>query len=249
MAVPFTTNLSSAEGVHVEPTAKRIRAVLDGQVVVDTTNALLAWEIPYYPQYYIPFDDVADGCLVPAGGERRQGPFGLASYFTVQGEHTSTPDGAWQYPEAEAEVLRAAVRFKWSAVDRWFEEDEEVFVHPRSPYVRVDVLDSSRTVKVEIDGVTVAESNRPKLLFETGLPTRYYLPKTDVRFDLLTPTDTQTSCPYKGTARYWTATVNGVEHADVVWGYDTPLAESIDIAGLVCFYDEKVDLAVEREAA
>ena len=157
------------------------------------------------------------------------------------------PEGAWQYPEADG--LGSMVRFDWETADAWFEEDEEVFVHPRSPYVRVDVLDSSRRVRVEIDGVTVAESTHAKLLFETGLPTRYYLPKVDVRFDLLEPTDLATSCPYKGTARYWSVVVDGERHENVVWGYDAPLAESIGVAGLVCFYNEQVDLFVDGVAA
>ena len=99
------------------------------------------------------------------------------------------------------------MRFDWDAMDGWFEEDEEIFTHPRSPYTRVDILDSSRHVRVIVEGVTVAESSGPKLLFETDLPTRFYLPKVDVHMDLLVPTDTDSHCPYKGTARYWSVRV------------------------------------------
>src|SRR5690606_20200851 len=106
---------------------------------------------------------------------------------------------------------------------------------------RVDVLSSSRHVRIEVNGVTVADSRSPRLLFETGLPTRYYLPKTDVRLDLLEPTDTVTHCPYKGTAEYWS--VNGEK--DLAWSYRTPLPESEKIAGLIAFYDEKVDVYVD----
>jgi uncharacterized protein (DUF427 family) len=130
-------------------------------------------------------------------------------------------------------------------MDGWFEEDEEVTVHARDPYTRIDILDSSRHVEVKIGGVTVADSCRPRLVFETGSPVRTYLPKTDVRMDLLSPTGTATRCPYKGTASYWSVTVDGTTYDDLVWSYASPLPESTKIAGLVAFYDEKVDVYVD----
>ncbi len=139
-------------------------------------------------------------------------------------------------------------RIDWNAVDSWFEEDEEVFKHPRDPYHRVDVLHSRRHVRVTVDGVQVADSQAPRLLFETGLPVRYYLPKVDVRMDLLTPTSTSTVCPYKGTAQYWSVSVNGETHTDLVWGYRDPVPEAAKIAGLVCFYNEKVDIEIDGVA-
>jgi uncharacterized protein (DUF427 family) len=132
-------------------------------------------------------------------------------------------------------------------MDAWFEEDEEVFTHPRDPYTRVDILPSSRHVRVEIDGVTVAESTKPTLLFETGLPVRYYLPKTDVRMDLLTPTQTASHCPYKGRTEYWSYGARQTPGDDVAWSYRTPLPESQKIAGLVCFYPERTDLYVDGD--
>jgi len=135
--------------------------------------------------------------------------------------------------------------FRWSSVDHWFEEDEEVYVHARDPHTRVDVLPSSRSVRVEIDGVVVAGSEHPTLLFETGLPTRYYFPKPAVRFDLLVPTERATACPYKGVARYWSVRIGETLHPDIAWGYDHPLPESIRIASLVAFYNERVDLVVD----
>ena len=139
------------------------------------------------------------------------------------------------------------VSFTWAAMDHWFEEDEEVYVHARSPYARVDVLPSSRAVRVDVGGVTVAESDHPTLLFETGLPTRYYFPKTDVRLDLLVATDKVSACPYKGTARYWSVRAGDTLHPDLAWAYDYPLPESLRIAGLICFYNEHVDLTVDGE--
>ena len=148
-------------------------------------------------------------------------------------------------PTTSIEQLPDHVKVEWGAVERWFEEDEEVFIHPRDPYRRVDALPSSRHVVVRVDGVVVADSRRPTILFETGLRPRYYLPPDDVRVDLLTPTDSRTGCPYKGFARYWSLTVDGTEHTDLVWAYDDPFPESAPVKGLMCFYDERVDLEVD----
>jgi len=149
------------------------------------------------------------------------------------------------WTEAKLDDVAGYISFDWHAMDAWFEEDEEVYVHARDPYTRIDVLQSSRTIRVEVDGVVIAESSKPRILFETGLPPRYYLPKTDILFQHLQPTDTITSCPYKGHARYWSIVVNGTIHTDLAWGYDTPLLESIEVAGLVSFYNEKLDIYID----
>jgi uncharacterized protein (DUF427 family) len=151
-------------------------------------------------------------------------------------------------PVSELPEVPGHVKVDWDAVDHWFEEDVEVFIHPRDPYKRIDSLPSSRHVRVRIDGVLVADSQRPTILYETLLPARYYLPMSDVRLELLTPTETSTACPYKGWAHYWTADIDGVDHVDIAWGYRTPLPESEAVAGLVCFYNEKVDLEIDGEA-
>jgi uncharacterized protein (DUF427 family) len=130
-------------------------------------------------------------------------------------------------------------------MDAWFEEDEQVFTHARNPYTRVDILASSRHVRVEIDGVTVAESASPRLLFETGLPVRYYLPRTHVRMDLLELSEGVSHCPYKGQAQSWSVRLDGRLHENQAWSYPTPLPESVKVAGLMCFYDEKVDIHVD----
>jgi uncharacterized protein (DUF427 family) len=111
----------------------------------------------------------------------------------------------------------------------------------------VDILASTRHVRIEVDGVTVAESSQPRILFETGLPPRYYIPLTDLRMDLLVPSDTQSHCPYKGTASYWSVNTGDAVHEDIVWIYRTPLPESQKIAGLACLYNEKVDLYLDGE--
>jgi uncharacterized protein (DUF427 family) len=132
-------------------------------------------------------------------------------------------------------------------MDAWFEEDEQVYVHPRDPYTRIDILQSSRHIRVVVGGVTVADTHKPRLLFETDLPMRYCIPKTDVRLDLLESSDTTSACPYKGTANYYSVIVDGERHDDIVWWYQHPVAESADIAGYVSFYNEKVDIYVDGQ--
>jgi uncharacterized protein (DUF427 family) len=201
--------------MRIEDSPKRVRAFLGGQPVVDSTSVKLVWEHDRYPVYYFPAADVR-ASLVP-------------------------PEALHRYEDDRAGL----VHVDWPVMDAWFEEDEEVYVHPRSPYARIDILDSSRHVEVVIDGVAVADSRRPRLLFETGLPTRYYLPLMDVRVDLLRPTAKQTQCPYKGTASYWSVEVGGQLHEDVVWTYKTPLPESTRIAGFACFFHERTTLTVD----
>jgi uncharacterized protein (DUF427 family) len=234
--------------IRVEPTRKRVRARIDGITVADSSDVIMVWEIPYYPTYYFPPSDVRMDLLTDSGETKRSPSRGTARLHDVVVASRKATHAARVWDDATIEDVAGYVSFDWASMDQWFEEDEEVYVHARDPYTRVDVLQSSRNVRVEIDGVTVAESDHARFLFETGLPARYYLPKTDVDFTLLTPTETATHCPYKGTARYWSVTVNGNTHDDVVWGYDAPFMESADIAGLVSFYNEKVDIFIDGES-
>jgi uncharacterized protein (DUF427 family) len=200
---------------HVAPVPRRVRATLAGANLVDTTNALYVWEWAGYPQYYLPEHDVDP----------------VASSFVARRYER---DG------------RSYVRLPWDAMDAWFEEDEEVFVHPRSPYVRVDALRSGRCVRVELEGVELAESAAPVLVFETGLPTRYYLDRSAVRWEHLVSSLTVTACPYKGrTSAYWSVRVGSQVVADLAWCYDFPTRQLLPIAGLVAFYDEKVDVFID----
>src|SRR5579884_2661767 len=152
--------------------------------------------------------------------------------------------GAWYYPDPidGAPPIKDLIGFYWNRIDQWFEEDEEVFVHPRDPYHRIDLLASDRHVRISLDGELLAESHRALALFETGLPTRWYLPREDVVAEL-EPSDKITRCPYKGTATYHSA---GGEQ-DLVWCYEDPLTEVGRIAGLVCFFNERVDLELDGE--
>jgi uncharacterized protein (DUF427 family) len=240
------TKTTSTRGrVRVEPGAKRIRAYLGGVLVADTIRPLLVWEKPYYPTYYFPAADVRTDFLTPDGGVAHSPSRGDARIHSVQSGGQLRTGAGLHYEQSPFDELQDTIRLDWDAMDAWFEEDEEVFTHARDPYTRVDILASSRHVRIEVDGITIAESTKPSLLFETGLPVRYYLPKTDVRMDLLTATGTSSHCPYKGEAEYWSATVGETVHPDVAWSYRAPFPESQKIAGLVCFYTDRADVFVD----
>ena len=230
--------------VRAEPGAKRVRAYLAGRVVADTRHPWLVWEIPYYPAYYFPAGDVSAE-LAETGKTEHSPSRGDAVLYDVRAGGAVAEGAARRYPGSPLEEIRGLVRFDWDAMDEWLEEDEPVYTHPRDPYHRVDILASSRHVRVDVDGTTVANSVRPVILFETGLPPRYYLPLSDIRTDLLTPSDTETHCPYKGRATYWSVDTGHGARPDLVWAYRAPLPESQKIAGLACFYDEKVDVYLD----
>jgi uncharacterized protein (DUF427 family) len=233
---PYPENLVSVG--HSAPVPRRIRGYVGAECVLDTRRARYVWERPPYPQYYVPLDDVAPGVLVDEDVEEDRVP-GRGHRHGLRLGDRQRPSAAWVHRDGE---LAGHVRFAWSALDAWFEEDEPVFVHPRSPYTRVDALRSSRTVRVELAGEVLAESSSPVLVFETGLPTRSYLPRTDVRFGCLEASDTVTECPYKGrTSGWWSVRAGGELHRDLAWTYDFPTRQLLPIAGLVAFYDEKVD--------
>jgi uncharacterized protein (DUF427 family) len=230
-----------SDSLRFEAGHKRIRAYFAGHPVADTVNPVLVWERPHYPTYYLPAADVRTELLSPTGRTR-----GDAELYTLRAGGREAVDAASRFPRSPIEALRELVRLDWAAMDAWFEEDEQVYTHPRDPYTRLDILPSSRRVRVELDGVLIAESARPHILFETGLPVRYYLPRVDVRQELLEPSDTATHCPYKGQAEYWSVRLGETIHHDILWSYPTPLPESIRIAGLMSFYDDRVNLHVDQ---
>jgi uncharacterized protein (DUF427 family) len=232
---------------HIEPVPRRVRAFLDGAVVLDSTRALYVWEWPYYPQYYIPLGDVNAAVLVDEQRPERlsRGP---ARRHGLRVGDTARTGAAHVYGDDALQGLAGTVRFEWAALDAWFEEDEQVFVHPRSPYARVDALRSTRSVRVELDGVLLAESSCPVMVFETGLPTRYYLDRTAVNFEHLLASNTVTACPYKGvTSAYWSVRAGDHTHPDLAWAYDFPTRQLLPIAGLIAFYNEKVDIALDGQ--
>jgi uncharacterized protein (DUF427 family) len=231
----------AADEILFEPTPRRVRVMFGGLTLADSRNVMLMLERRRIPVYYFPVEDVRTDLLITSSHKGDHPGKGEATFYSLKVGDRVAEKAAWQYLAPERPDLKDYVAFYWDKMDAWFEEDDEVFVHPRDPYKRVDVLNSSRHVKVVVGGEIVAETKRPRLLFETGLPTRYYIPKLDVRLDLLTPTTTKTKCPYKGTAHYWTVQTGGKEYPDIVWSYPAPIPECPKIENLLCFYNEKVD--------
>lgn len=230
---------------HVAPVPRRIRAALAGETVLDTIRARYVWENAHYPQYYIPLADVRDGLLV-AEGNTQATTRGTVELHGLQVGEVSRPGAAKLLVDARVEGLSGTVRFDWDALDGWYEEDERVFIHPRDPYTRIDVLRSTRRVRIELGGVLLAESSSPVILFETGLPARYYLNRTEIDFRELVPSDTVTACPYKGrTTGYWSLRAGDTPVPDLAWCYDFPTLQVAPIAGLIAFYNEKVDMLVD----
>jgi uncharacterized protein (DUF427 family) len=231
--------------LYLEPTPKRIRVQVGGETIADSRRAMLLHESGLQPIYYFPPDDVRTDVLEPSDRHTHCPKKGQASYFTLRvGEHV-VENGAWYYPDpiAAAPPIKDLIAFYWDRMDRWLEEDEEVGVHPRDPYHRIDVLQSDRHVRVSLDGRPLAETRRAVALFESNLPPRWYIPREDVSVEL-EPTDTVTRCPYKGTAGYYSA--GGIK--DLIWYYEDPLPEAGRIKGLLCFFNEKVDLELDGES-
>jgi uncharacterized protein (DUF427 family) len=231
--------------LRYEPTEKRVRAMLGDATALDSTRALLVWEPRrVVPTYAVPEADIlapvaaAPASDAEAGGLLHPGiPFAV---HTAAGEPVTIGErvGAG-FRLAE---LDGAIALDFGAFDAWYEEDERIFGHPRDPYSRVDVRQTSRPVRIELDGVVLAETTRARLLYETLISTRFYLPREDVKV-ALEPSDLRTYCPYKGEACYFSFA--GGEN--LVWCYEDPLPDAREIAGLVAFWDERVDVYLDGE--
>jgi uncharacterized protein (DUF427 family) len=245
------TTTTTRGRVTVERGAKRVRVYLSGQLVADTSAPLLVWETPYYPTYYFPVADViAD--LVTTGQVDHSPSRGDAERFHIRvGAATAQVEalGACHIVmSSPIDALRGHCRIDWAAMDAWFEEDEQIHTHPRDPHRRVDVLHSSRRVQVRADDVVLADTTHVAALFETGLPTRWYLHKTDVRMDLLVPSATVTHCPYKGEAEYYSLRAGTQSVDDVAWSYTSPFPESQKVAGMIAFMpSDRLSVTVEGE--
>jgi uncharacterized protein (DUF427 family) len=238
---------AAAERGRVEPAPRRIRGYLANELVFDTTAARYVWEVPYYPQYYIPLGDVRAEFLRDED-HSQQVQFGPSRLHSLIGAGQTHKSAARVFDADSGSPVAGTVRFQWDLL-RWFEEDEPIFGHPRNPYSRVDALRSHRHVRVELDGVLLADTRSPVLLFETGLPTRYYIDPTNIAFEHLEPSSTQTLCPYKGvTSAYWSVRTGETLHSDLAWTYHYPLPAVAPIAGLLAFYNEKLDIVVDGAA-
>lgn len=230
----------------MQPFPRRLRAFFGGQVVADTTRATLLYETGLPPQVYIPIEDIRADLIAPTE-HHTYCPFkGTASYWTVTAGGREAENAIWAYPEPNPESawLQGYAGFYWKLMDEWYDEDEPVrWGGLRDPYHRVDVRRSSRHVRVVADGLVLAETDKPLLLSETGLPNRFYIPAGDVRQDLLAPSDTHTVCPYKGTASYWSVQAGGRQLTDAAWAYPEADGDSAAVSGYLSFLHD--DLTVE----
>lgn len=237
--------------LEVEPSPRRVRVRFNGEAIVDSTRVVLMREANQTPVYYFPMDDVRMDLFTPTDHDSYCPYKGHASYWTLKLGGQTEENVMWSYRDPYEEMLGITdyVAFYWGRMDSWWEEDEEIFVHPRDPKKRVDVVASHRPVRVVLGGETVAETTGPHFLFETNWPTRYYIPAGDVRMDLLSPAELRTRCPYKGIASYYTASIGGETFENIAWSYADPIAECPKIKGLICFHNENVDaILVDGEA-
>jgi uncharacterized protein (DUF427 family) len=237
--------------LKTELSDKWVRAYVGATAVVDSKAPVLFYEDSFpVPGYAFERSDVRTDLLRPSPEEPAGGPFfflpkgPVTQWFDVVVEGRLTPHVAWIRDDDQ---LHDLLIFSWQPglLDRWLEEDEEVAGHPRDPHKRVEALASSRHVKVAVGGVVLADSNVPVLLFETDLPTRYYFPREDVNFEVLTSSANQSLCPYKGEAdQYWDV-VGQSEVKNVAWSYSAPFPAVEKIAGRVAFYNELVDITLD----
>jgi uncharacterized protein (DUF427 family) len=232
-----------------EPVPQRIRAVVEGETILDSTDAKLLHEKGHLPVYYFPEPDVRSEVLVPSEKRTHCPHKGDARYWSLRLGKREIPDAVWAYPEPiePASFLAGHVAFYWGAVDEWFAEDAQIYGHPRDPYARIDVYPTSRRVRVLLGGEVVADSTRTRALFETNLPTRFYFPPEDVRLDLLETSQTRSRCAYKGSASYWHVRAGGELHDDLAWTYREPQHDGEPVKELIAFFNERVDLEVDGE--
>lgn len=237
--------------LYLEATPKRIRVMVGSETVADSRRALVLQESGLQPVYYFPPEDVRQDLLEPSDKHTHCPKKGQASYYTIRAGERVVESGAWYYPEVLPDApdeLQGRIAFYFDRMDRWLEEAEEIGVHPRDPYHRIDVLATDRHIRITLDSELLAETRRALALFETGLPTRWYIPSEDV-VARLEPSDTATHCPYKGEASYHSVRLGTDElKEDLIWCYREPLAEVGRIAGALCFFNERVDLELDGEA-
>lgn len=242
--------MASNGPLRFELCPKRIRGVANDETIVDSLHAVVVAGPGYLPVYYFPREDVRAQFLKPSDHRSRHSSLGEATHSALEIAGTRIENAAWRYsdPPPDAARIKDFIAFDRHKLDHWYEEDEEVFGHPRDPRHRVDVRLSTREVCAVFAGETIAFTHHAMFLFETDLPTRYYIPPQDVRQDLLVASERRTTCPYKGHASYWSIKRGDRLAEDAVWAYLAPLPDCPQIKGYFCFYPEKLDrLEVEGE--
>ena len=248
--------------LRYEPVPKRIRGLIGGRVVIDTDRALLVWEPKrVVPSYAVPVeqledltssraeaavDEPASPEVVPHLGDRPvYDPSVPFAVHTAEGEvfdlHVGDTERRAAAFRPADDALRQYVIVDFDACDEWFEEDERNLGHPRDPFHRIEIVHSSRSVRIERDGELLAASTRPYMLLEAPLPVRYYLPPEDVSEGVLRPSSTRTVCAYKGQASY----LSLANEDDIAWFYPEPLREAAEVTGRIAFFNERVDLVVD----
>ena len=239
-ALNFDTSHAPAHRIYFHDYPRRLRAVVGDRLVLDTVGAKLLHETGLLPVPYVPLGDFDDSLLEPSD-HTTHCPFkGDASYRHVRAGDALVENAIWTYedPLPESSWLKGYAALYWNKATAWFVEEEQVFAHLRDPFHRVDVHESSRPVTVSVDGQVVARSERPKLLFETGLPARVYVPRADIVPGVLGESEKRSVCPYKGEARY--VSVAGVP--DAAWIYEAPLPDALKVQEHVCFDEEQVSV-------
>ena len=262
MAVRMQRHLTSViDELRFEPVRPRVRAHLGDRVVVDTTSALLVWEprriVPSYavpladldaevtpvdPQPTAPDLDRLPPVLGPEHSEPHTSPSVLAD---VHAAGRTLPRAAWLL---EGDPVAGTAVLDFNAFDGWRAEEEKLFGHPRDPFKRIDVLTTSRQVRVELEGVVLADTQHAQMLLEIPLPVaRYYIPEGDVRMDRLVPSETRTTCAYKGRAAYFSTADGAPAGRDIAWVYRHPLDDGLRVRDHVCFWAERTDHVVDGE--
>ncbi len=254
---PFSLNPAGAwnfeppapgQAIYLDPSPKRVRVILGGETIADSRRAFLLHESGHQPVYYFPPEDVRSDVCEPTDHHTACPKKGEASYYTLRTGSRVEENAAWYYPsplQSAPAGLAGLVAFYFNRMDRWLEEDEQIIGHPRDPYHRIEVIASSASLRFSKRGEPLAATTRALALFETNLPTRWYVPLDDVTA-ALEPSKTTSICPYKGIAGYYhVRQADGTVHEDLVWYYAQPFAEASRIAGYVCVYNERVDAELD----
>ena len=234
---------SFSQGFLWEDSRRRVRVVFADITIADSKHVMLLHEFGRLPVFYFPMQD-ARMDLMEATEHHTFSPLkGEAAYWTIRIGDRVAEHAAWSYPNPlpAGPQLQGYLALYWEQMDAWYEEEQQVFAHARDPYKRVDVLPSSRHVRIVLGGLTIVDTRRPQLVLETGMPIRYYIPEQDVQMERLEPTETTTRCAYKGKATYWSATIGERVFKNIVWSYREPLAACSPIANFLCFFNERVD--------